>query len=133
MPRIKADCPKSWLWRGLWTSTNRYLTAVYRPHYNAEFSCPAPEEGSAFVPLLDVNLDEILCEPHERTVGKDNCVRFEGLMLHPDLHRCHYVKTSVRVHRYLDDTLAVFHGPRLLARYDAHGKLLDRKEEKAAA
>ncbi len=114
---------------------NRYLAEVYLPHYNAEFAHSAPEEGSAFVPLLGVNLDEILCEQSERTVGKDNCVRFEGLVLQipPDRHRCHYVKAQVRVHRYLNDTLALFHGPRLLARYDAHGKLSDRQEQKAAA
>lgn len=114
---------------------NRYLNEVYQPNYNAEFACPAPEEGSAFVPLLGVDIDEILCEQHERTVGKDNCVHFESrvLQIPADQHRCHYVKATVRVHRYLDGTLALFHGPRLLARYDALGKPRDKQEAKAAA
>ena len=114
---------------------NRYINEVYLPHHNAEFACPAPEAGSAFVPLLGVNLDEILCEQYERTVGKDNCVHFQRrvLQIPADLHRCHYVKARVRVHRYLDGTLAVFHGPRLLARYDAQGKPTDQLEPKAAA
>ena len=75
------------------------------------------------MPLLGIHLDEILCEQFERTVGKDNCVRFEGLVLQipSDRHRCHYVKAKVRVHRYPDGTLAVFHGPRRLAEYDANG------------
>jgi hypothetical protein len=34
----------------------------------------------------------------------------------------HYVKTQVKVHQYPDGTLAVFHGPRCLARYSAQGE-----------
>ncbi len=117
------------------TQANHYLNDIYRPHHNAEFAHPAPEAGSAFVPLLGVDIDEILCEQHERTVGKDNCVHFERrvLQIPADQHRCHYVKATVRVHRYLDGTLALFHGPRLLARYDALGKPSDQQEAQAAA
>lgn len=32
-------------------------------------------------------------------------------------HRYHYVKAKVRVHRYADGNLAVFHGPRKLSGY----------------
>jgi hypothetical protein len=114
---------------------NRYLREVYLPHYNAEFACPAREEGSAFVELQGVNLDDILCEQHARTVGKDNCVQFERrvLQIPADRHRCHYVKATVRVHRYPDGTLALFHGPRRLARYNARGQPLERTTVQAAA
>ena len=68
-------------------------------------------------------LEDILCEQSERTVSADNCVRFEGLHLQipADRHRCHYVKARVRVHRYADGRLAVFHGPRKLADYNHEG------------
>lgn len=104
-------------------AANHYLQDVYRPSFNAEFTQPPMEEGSAFVPFLGGSLDDILCEQFERTVGKDNCVRFEGLIVQipSDRHRCHYVKASVCVHRYRDGSLAVFHGPRKLADYDAQG------------
>lgn len=84
---------------------------------------PAAEPGSAFVPYIGNGLMDILCEHHERTVGNDNCVSFEGLKLQipADGARPHYVKRRVRVHRYVDGTLAVFYGPRLLSRYDANG------------
>ena len=36
--------------------------------------------------------------------------------------RAHYVKARVKVHQYPDGTLAVFHGPRRLARYTAQGE-----------
>ena len=79
------------------------------------------EEGSAFVPYIGAGLEDMLCEQHERVVGKDNCVAFEGLKLQipADRVRYHYVKVKVRVHRYLEGRLAVFHGPRCLARYEA--------------
>jgi transposase len=106
-------------------AANRYLEEVYRPTFNAEFQQPAREEGSAFVPWIGGSLDDIFCEQYERTVGHDNCVRFEGITLQipPDRHRCHYVKAKVRVHFYPDGSLAVFHGPRKLANYDAEGRL----------
>jgi len=106
-------------------AANRYLEEVYRPAFNAEFQQPAREEGSAFVPWIGGSLDDILCEQYERTVGHDNCVRFEGITLQipPDRHRCHYVKAKVRVHCYPEGSLAVFHGPRKLANYDAEARL----------
>ncbi|OGT93293.1 MAG: transposase [Gammaproteobacteria bacterium RIFOXYA12_FULL_61_12] len=103
---------------------NRYLEEVYRPAFNTEFLQPAMEEGSAFVPWISGDLDDYLCETHERVVGKDNCVSFEGLALQipQDRHRMHYMKVKVRVHRYPDRRLALFHGPRCLAHYDAEGR-----------
>lgn len=105
-------------------AANRYLREHYRPAFNAEFMRPAMEEGSAFVPYLGRDLDDVLCEQFERTVGKDNCVSFESLKLQipADRARQHYVKVKVRVIRHTDGRLALFHGPRLLARYGPDGK-----------
>ena len=92
-------------------AANRYLDEVYRPAFNAEFQVAAREAGSAFVPWVGGALDEILCEHFERTVGHDNCVRFDNLKLQipADRHRCHYVKAKVAVHRYAEGSLALFH------------------------
>jgi transposase len=113
-------------------AANRYLAQTYLPSFNAEFMQPAPEEGSVFVPWNGENLDDILCEQDERTVSADNCVSFEGMKLQipANRYRCHYVRVMVQVHRYLDGSLAIFHGPRKLADYDPRGKL---KETKKAA
>ena len=56
-------------------------------------------------------------------VGNDNTVRYRGLSLQipPSPLRPHFVKARVRVHDYPDGTLAIFHGPRRLARYRADG------------
>lgn len=115
-------------------AANRYLSDVYLPAFNAEFSQAAPSIGSAFVPWIGDRLDDILCEQFERTVGADNCVRFEGLSLQipADQHRCHYVKARVRVHRYANGNLAVFHGPRLLADYNHEGRAITQRLKQAA-
>ena len=115
-------------------TANRYLREVYMPAFNAEFACPAPEEGSAFVPWIGGSLGDILCEQHERTVSADNCVRFDGLILQipADRHRCHYVKAKVRVHRYAGGNLAIFHGPRKLADYNREGKTFTQNLKQAA-
>ena len=115
-------------------AANRYLERRYRPAFNAEFAVPAAEAGSAFVDFIGGNLEQILCEHFERTVGNDNCVRFEGLILQipADRHRVHYVKAKVRVHRYSSGTLAIFHGPRCLARYHSSGKEIKVKLKAAA-
>lgn len=114
---------------------NRYLRKTYLPAFNAEFMEPAAENGSGFVPLLaGQRIDDILCEHYERSVGRNNCVSFEGLCLQipQDQHRCNYINAKVRVHRYPDNSLAIFHGPRKLATYNANGKRQKASQESAA-
>ncbi len=107
-------------------AANDYLRNQYLPAFNAEFSHPARETGSAFVPLAGIHLDDYLCERYERVVGKDNCVQFKGLSLQipKDPHQYHYVKARVKILRHLDDTISVYHGPRRLGRYTAEGDFI---------
>ena len=105
---------------------NRYLKDVYMPEFNAEFMVTPYSDNSAFVPWNSImSLDDILCEHFDRTAGKDNCVSFENMKLQipKDDHRCHYMLAKVRVHRYFNGELAIFHGPRKLADYDDKGKI----------
>jgi transposase len=107
-------------------AANRYLTERFLPQHNTRFMVGATEPGTAFIPWIGPHLAEILCVQEERVVAKDNTVRYQGLSLQipQDPHRFHYVKATVRVHAYPDGTMAVFHGPRCLARYSAEGHLL---------
>ena len=113
---------------------NQYLTKTYLPAFNAEFAQPAMEQGSAFVPWIGGNLEDILCEQFERTVSADNCVRFDGMILQipADRHRCHYVKVKVRVNRYASGAIALFHGPRGLAYFTPEGKPITEDLQQAA-
>ncbi len=62
-------------------AANRHLRDHYQPAFNREFAVPPAVAGSAFVPFIGAGLRDILCEHHERTVGRDNRVRFEGKTL----------------------------------------------------
>lgn len=114
---------------------NQYLKEVYMSAFNAEFMVKPVSDGSAFVAWNNTTaLDDILCEQFDRTVGKDNCVSFDNLVLQipKDNYRCHYMKAKVRVHRYFNGDLAIFHGPRKLADYDNKGILKTLVDGKAA-
>lgn len=107
-------------------SANRFLSKRFWSAFNRRFKVAAAEPGSAFVPLLGVSLDDILCLKAERTVRRDNCVSYQGKILQiPKIRgRCHYVKATVQVHEYSDGRMAIFHGPRKLAGYEANGELV---------
>ena len=113
---------------------NRFLKELFLPQHNARFATPAEDQGTAFVPFTGA-LDDILCIHEERTVSNDNTVRYKRLALQipAGRHRRHYVKARVRVHEYPDSTMAVFHGPRCLARYHADGQPIDSQTREAAS
>ena len=112
---------------------NRFLEEVFWPAHNGRFARPAEAAGSAFVAFAG-SLADILCVQEERVVSNDNTVRYKGrtLQIPANRHRHHYVKARVRVHEYPDATLAVFHGPRCLARYRADGSLIETEGRQAA-
>lgn len=129
--------PKELKLAGLTTvaQANRFLREVYLPAHNARFARPAALPESAFVAADPALLRETLCMQEERIVARDNTVAYEGLKLQlpQSPARAHYVKARVKVRHYPDGTLALFHGPRLLARYDAEGRLIGENHLKAAA
>lgn len=112
---------------------NRFLKRDYLKRFNRRFMVKPAQEGDAFVPLLGVDIDNILCRQVERAVGKDNCVSYQGrtLQLPSDKVR-HYSRARVRVHEYPNGHLAVFHGPRCLAAYDPAGKPVKQRKKMAA-
>ena len=113
---------------------NRFITGTFLPAFNARFMVAAAEEGSAFVPFTGT-LQDILCIQEERDVQNDNTVPYKGLALQipEQRHRRHFVKAKVKVHKYPGGELAIFHGPRLLARYDQKGNLIESDKQKRAA
>jgi len=106
-------------------AANRFLAQTYRAEHNAKFAIAPAEAGTAFVPFVG-DLTDTLCAKHERTVGNDNCVRFEtrSLQIPEHRHRQHFVRAAVKVHEYPNGNMAVFHGPRRLADYTADGALI---------
>lgn len=69
-----------------------------------------------------------------RTVSKGNCVRFEGLspQIPADRYRRQYGKTKVRLHRYPNGSLALFHSPTRPASYTLEGLHFEPLDQTAA-
>ncbi len=106
---------------------NRYLKERFVPEFNARFAVPAAAPGSAFIRYVGRPIEDVLCIQEDRVVGADNCVTWNrrSLQIPPQRHRHHYVRATVRVHEYPDGSLAIFDGPRCLARFDPKGRETD--------
>jgi len=90
----------------------------FLPRYNPRFVVPAAEPGSAYrKPPEDFNPDEVFCFKYQRTVGRDNVVRFgeHRLQIMPTNGRLSYVKARVEVHERMDGSLAVYYKGQCLA------------------
>ena len=114
-------------------AANAFIRDAYIPAHNVRFPVKAEQEGSAFVAISGVDLNEILCIQEERQVGKDNTVTFHRhrLQIPPSPLRAHFFKARVRVREYHDGTYAIIHGTRCLARQDSAGMLKDDIKEAA--
>ena len=112
-------------------AANLFIREVYLPDHNARFARPPALPESAFVAADPAQLHEILCVQEERVVARDNTVSFGRLRLQLPQSRLrpHYVKARVRVHQYPDGRLAVFHGPRAIARYTSAGELVEAAQQ----
>ena len=62
-------------------AANRFLKRRFVTAYNREFAASAAETGSAFVPWVGGNLNDILCVQEERVVRPDNCVANQNKLL----------------------------------------------------
>jgi hypothetical protein len=113
--------PKELVQAGIATvaAANAWRRDIYIPAHNARFAVAAEQEGSAFVLAAGLNLAEVLCLQEDRVMGNDNCVSFETrkLQIPESPFRPHFVKATVKVHRYPNGALAIFHGRRCLGRY----------------
>ena len=110
---------------------NEFIEEKFLAAFNRKFMTEPLEEVSAFVPLLGVELDDILCVKEQRVVGNDNCVSYKGICLQipPVKDRNHFVRARVMVHEYSDGRMGVFHGERRLGTYGREGRLTDYEQE----
>lgn len=103
-------------------TANAWIRDAYLPEHNARFARPPAVAESAFVTVADRSvLTEALCIEKERVVERDNTVGWgpRRLQIPESPIRAHFVKARVRVREYPDGALAVFHGPRCIARCPA--------------
>ena len=83
-----------------------------------ELGVPA-QRGNAFVACRRKDLDLVFALQYERTVNRDNTVSFQNLTL--QIERVNWRATlagcNVLVHRHLDGTIRLTHGPHRLGRF----------------
>ncbi len=105
---------------------NRFLRAHYIGKMNHQFSVPAAQAGSAFVPLHGPDLDRIFSVQHERRVAKDNTVRLGDRTW--QIERTPWRNTlagcRMTICEHLDDTVSLLYGPHVVGRYTASGQPL---------
>jgi transposase len=106
---------------------NAYLREVYLPQHDATFSHPPRDPDSAWVALGEVDLDQILCHQETRTVGQDNTVTLDGVVLQvakqPGRRTCAGLEVTVR--RHLDGRHAIWRGSQRLGLFTPTGQPVD--------
>src|SRR5450432_261488 len=115
--------------RGITTveAANQFLREDYMAEFNRRFQVAPAQPGSGFVKCLrSQDLDLIFALQFERTVNRDNTVSFQNLVL--QIERMSWRATlagcNVMVHRHLDGTISLTHGPHRLGRYSSQGAAL---------
>lgn len=112
------------------TAANRYLRDVYMPAFNVEFA-PARDRRAGICAVDRHQSATTYCaNSTSASSALTTAVQFEGrsLQIPQDRNRCHYVRARVRVHRHANGQLALFHGPRRLATYNADGQPAEQIE-----
>ena len=102
---------------------NAYLQSRFVADFNRRFTVAPAQAGSAFVPVVGVDLELLLSAHHRRTVNNDSTVAFNtlSLQLPRTAERAHYVRCEVTVHEFPEGPLGVSYQGRLLARYGRDG------------
>jgi transposase len=103
---------------------NQFLREHYIAEFNRRFQVKAAQTGTAFTRGLRRDLDRVFSLQWERTVNRDNTVRWQNVTL--QIERVNWRGTlsgcNVIVHQHLDGTLSVSYGPHSLGRYTAAGE-----------
>src|SRR6266849_3476523 len=114
---------------GTLETANRFLREEYIAEFNRRFQVVARQRGHAFVPCRNRDLERIFSLQFERSVNRDNTLRFQNLSLQIERVRwsAPLSDCQVTVHQHLNGTLSLTHGPHCLGRYDGGGTPLSAK------
>jgi len=112
--------------RGLSTpeAANQFLKRNYIKQFNKRFTVESQEPlETAFVPCNRSDLDRVFSIQSERTVNRDNTVKFNNMILQIDKQgwRSSMEGCRVIVYQHFDDTLSIGFGPQQLGKYSADG------------
>jgi transposase len=93
-------------------AANRFLRQVWLPYHRRHWMVPAAQRGTAFVPCVRRDLEQVFALQHERTVANDNTVQYGRgtFQLAPSPLRVSFAKCRVTVYEHLDGRLTVAMG-----------------------
>lgn len=106
-------------------AANRYISKLFLPGLNRQFTQEAAEPGSAFVGAPGADLDRLFAIRHDgRVAANDNTVRVNNLTLQLEKSRFreHFAKCRVDVFEHLDGAYTVVWSKRVIGRYDSQGR-----------
>jgi transposase len=106
---------------------NTFLRERYIGEFNAQFSVPAAEKGTAFRRTGRSDLNWIFTVQTERVVGKDNTVAIGSRLwqIEKTRFRNTLAGCTVTIHEHLDETVSIRYGPHVVGRFDSNGEKLN--------
>jgi transposase len=105
---------------------NAFLRERYIGEFNAKFSVPAAEKGTAFRRTGRRDLNWIFTVQTERVVDNDNTVaiRDRRWQIDKTRFRSTLAGSTVTIHEHLDETVSIRYGPHVVGRYSSTGDKL---------
>lgn len=107
---------------------NRFLKRYVR-EFNRKFTVQAADpKASAFAPCTRTDLDRVFSIQTERTVNRDNTVKYDNMILQIDRQSWRRSMDGCRitVYQHLNGKITIGYGPQELGRYTADGRSLNR-------
>lgn len=105
---------------------NRFLRERYIAEFNAKFTVPATEKGTAFRRPSRTDLNWVFTIQTERVVAKDNTVAIGARHWQIDKTRFRHTLagSTVTIHEHLDGTVSIRYGPHVVGRFTREGQPL---------
>ena len=105
---------------------NAFLRERYIGEFNAQFSVPAAEKGTAFRRTSRSDLNWIFTVQTERVVEKDNTVAIKDRWWQIDKTRFRHslAGSTVTIHEHLDGAVSIRYGPHVVGGYSRTGEKL---------
>jgi transposase len=102
-------------------AANTFLRERYMAAFNAQFTAPAREKGTAFRKTARADLNWIFTVQTERVVGKDNTVAIgdQHWQLEKSRFRSSLAGCTVTIHQHLDGAVSIRYGPHVVGRFPA--------------
>ncbi|MCB1024701.1 MAG: ISNCY family transposase, partial [Acidobacteria bacterium] len=114
---------------------NEFLDSQYIGEFNSRFTVGAKGEGTAFLPVFRNDLDRVFSIQSERTVNRDNTVRFKNLHLQIEKQdwRASLEGSKVIVYEHQDESISIGLGAHEVGRFSKNGEPVKKPKAKAAA